>query len=136
MFPCFSLISYPTSHYIFSLIIVEFSASITCTCALRTIHTTYVCMYGQTYACLKKKKEKHFGHLATFWFSTYICDACLCLHLEDEYYIVIKPYKFTTLILANHPGISGTVLETDLASCCPRSVQNCPINYSHGKRVY
>ena len=41
-----------------------------------------------------------------------------------------------TLILANHPGISRTVLETDLTTCCPGSVQNCPRNYSHGKCIY
>jgi len=66
---------------------------------------------------------------------TFVMLVCMCLHLEDEYYIVIKAYKFTTLILANHPGISGTVPETDLASRCPGSVQNCPGNYSHGKRI-
>ena len=39
-------------------------------------------------------------------------------------------------ILANRPGISGTVPETDLLSCCPRNNQNCPRNYTRGLGVY
>ena len=39
-------------------------------------------------------------------------------------------------ILANRPGISGTVPETDLLSCCPGNNQNCPGNYTRGLGVY
>ena len=50
-------------------------------------------------ARLKKKKEKHFGHLATFWFGTFVSVGVLFVlkTLEDEQYVVIKAYKFTIL---------------------------------------
>ena len=41
-----------------------------------------------------------------------------------------------TCILANRPGISGTVPETDLLSCCPGNNRNCPGNYTRGLGVY
>ena len=34
------------------------------------------------------------------------------------------------------PGISGTVPETDLLSCCPGNNRNCPGNYTRGLGVY
>ena len=43
----------------------------------------------------------HFGHLASLWFSTFMClyvpvGVLLIMGtLEDEWYIVTKPYKFT-----------------------------------------
>jgi len=43
--------------------------------------------------------------------------------------------SYASPILANCPGISGTVLEADLASRCPRNIQNCPRNYSRGKCI-
>ena len=39
-------------------------------------------------------------------------------------------------ILANRPGISETVPETDLLSCCPGNNRNCPGNYTRGLGVY
>ena len=40
------------------------------------------------------------------------------------------------VILANRPGISGTVPETDLLSCCPGNNQNCPRNYTRHVVAY
>ena len=47
-----------------------------------------------------------------------------------------RPVRADSSILANRPGISGTVPETDLLSCCPGNNQNCPGNYTHGLGVY
>ena len=51
-------------------------------------------------AHLKKKKEKHFGRPATFWFGTFAmlfsATGCVVIKtLEDEWHTVIKAYKFT-----------------------------------------
>jgi len=44
------------------------------------------------------------------------------------------PEKISTPVLiiglSNCPRISGTVLETELVSCCPGSIQNCNGNYT------
>jgi len=62
-------------------------------------------------------------------------------HFSDGCYYMKWNRKYGRAIdaspmLANCSGISGTVLETDLASCCPGSVQYCPRNYSRGKWLY
>jgi len=38
--------------------------------------------------------------------------------------------------IAYLPTVLGTVPKTDLMSCCPGSIQNCPGNYSRGVHNY
>jgi len=52
--------------------------------------------------------DEHFGHLATFWFGTFAMLFRATRHvvgheaLENEWYVVIKAYKFTDIeILRN-----------------------------------
>jgi len=57
-----------------------------------------------------------------------VCRECVCVGsvCEGVEVKVCRVQSFSRVILANHPGFSGTVLETDLVSCCPGSIENCP----------
>ena len=46
----------------------------------------------------RRKKEKHFGRSVTFWFGTFamlFVPLGMLLMIEDEWYLVIKAYRFT-----------------------------------------
>ena len=70
--------------------------------------------------------------------------SCFCI-FQLSGWALVAPSCFCTAssrciyedcILANRPGISGTVPETDLLSCCPGNNRNCPENHTRGLGVY
>ena len=78
-----------------------------CKMLLFCVKTVVKVSHNFDLACLKnkkkRKKEKHFGHLVTFWFGTFAMLFRATGHVfchentQNEQYVVIKAFKFTIL---------------------------------------
>ena len=76
-----------------------------CKMLLFCVKTVVKVSHNFDLACLKnkkkRKKEKHFGHLVTFWFGTFAMLFRATGHVfchentQNEQYVVIKAFKFT-----------------------------------------